>query len=264
MPGSATDGSVDAVVEFMKFTPEDNAIEIEFELEKHGYRGPLREKIAQIRLPRSLTDPSPLAACLVEICEPASTTACDTWWCREAFELYGFMQLGRTNSLELQLAGEEPYRSILRKLSHLYCDINSIDAATVSAQMEYVASQGPEVVKRFESTAIVDAPVEPTTSSLTALDATTRALLVSALTSANTWLGQLAFFVSFDVTDSDFSTDLIDELPRAHPWGRYWATLAACKSSPDLNQTASRFWPPTDRHVLPSPSSFSCWRVKTS
>jgi hypothetical protein len=33
---------------------------------------------------------------------------------------------------------------------------------------------------------------------------------------------------------------LIDVLPSAHPWGRYWATLAACKASPDLDQTASR------------------------
>ena len=75
--------------------------------------------------------------------------------------------------------------------------------------------------------------------SLRTFDVSTRALLISALTSANTWLGQLAFFVSFDVTDGDFSTDLIDQLPNAHPWGRYWATLAACKASPDLNQTAS-------------------------
>jgi hypothetical protein len=234
------DGSAEKVVEFIKSTTEDNAIEIEFELEKHGYRGPLREQLARIKLPRSLTDASSLAACLVEISEPASISARDTWWCREAFELYALMQLGQTNSVELRLAAEEPHRSILTKLARLYCDINSIDAATVSAQMQYLARQGQSVIKRFESTAITDVPVESTTSSLTALDVSTRALLISALTSANTWLGQLAFFVSFDVTDGGFSTDLIDELPSAHPWGRYWATLAACKASPDLDQTASR------------------------
>jgi hypothetical protein len=150
------------------------------------------------------------------------------------------MQLRQTTSVELTLAGEQPHRSILTKLTRLYCDINSIDAATVSAQMQCLARQGQSVIKRFESTAIIDAPVESTTASLTTLDVRTRELLIPALTSANTWLGQLAFFISFDVTDDDFSNSLIDALPSAHPWGRYWATLAACNASPDLAQTASR------------------------
>lgn len=234
------DGSVDQVVEFMRSAPEDNAIELEFELEKHGYRGPLREQVERIRLPASLTDASPLAACLTEISEPASITARDAWWCREAFDLYALMQLGETNALELRLAAEEPHRSTLIRLARLYCDINSIDAATVSAQMQYLARRGQSVIKRFESAAIVDAPVGPTTLSLKAFDVSTRALLISALTSVNTWLGQLAFSASFGITDGDFSADLINELPTAHPWGRYWATLAACKASPDLNETASR------------------------
>jgi NACHT domain len=49
------DGSAEKVVGLIKSTTEDNAIKIEFELEKHGYRGPLSEQLADFKLPRSLT-----------------------------------------------------------------------------------------------------------------------------------------------------------------------------------------------------------------
>jgi hypothetical protein len=53
-------------------------------------------------------------------------------------------------------------------------------------------------------------------------------------------LGQLAFFVSLEVTDADLTEDLIASLTPSHPWGRYWTTLAACKVSPDPIGTATR------------------------
>ena len=73
-----------------------------------------------------------------------------------------------------------------------------------------------------------------------AVDAESREVLASALTSPCRWLGELAFFASVAVTDATLSEDLINRLGSAHPWGRYWTTLAACKVSAEPMATAAR------------------------
>jgi hypothetical protein len=234
------EGSADKIAQFLMRAPGTYALDIQSALVSHGFKGPLLEQFAQFKIPTRFTDPTPQATCLGELAEPTHATAADTWWCRELFQLYDLMQVGKTSASELSLASDEPHRSTLIKLARLYCDVNGVDAGNVSAQITYAARQGKSALKHLEWLAFAYEPDESTTRSITTVDAASRALLVAALNSSCQGWGQLAFFVSLAVTDADLTDDLIASLKSSHPWARYWTTLAACKISPDPIGTATR------------------------
>jgi hypothetical protein len=166
------------------------------ELARHGITTTIVSELA--RTMRTMArvvvdrDPTPLPIALAEIAVEASETQGGLWWCRELFQLYDLIQVGKSPSGELALTNGEPNRTTLVKIARLYCEVNDLDAGKVSAQVAHAAKQGEPALDRLDSLALSDEPERPSTRSLAAVDDAQRVLLVAALNSSCQWLGQLA------------------------------------------------------------------------